>query len=56
MIVDHLDPKIVMFAGLHKDLCVKGVLLDIKDSDREYFVSDRLSYTWKETLCKEWAN
>jgi hypothetical protein len=56
MIVDHLDPKLVMFGGLHKDLCVKGVLLDIKTDAREYFVSDRLSYTWKETLYKEWTN
>ena len=52
MVVDQLDPKIVLFGGLHKDLCVRGVILDIKDSKREYLESDLLSYTWRETLKK----
>lgn len=52
MVVEHLDPRIVLFGGLHKDLCVRGVLLDIKDSNREYVESDLLSYTWRDTLKK----
>jgi hypothetical protein len=52
MILDRLDPKIVLFGGLHKDLCVRGVILDIKDNKREYLESDLLSYTWRETLKK----
>jgi hypothetical protein len=52
MIVKHLDPRLVLFGGLHKDLCVRGVLLSIKDSQREYAESDLLSYTWKDTLKK----
>ena len=30
-VIERLDPRIVLFGGLHKDLCVRGVLLDIKD-------------------------
>lgn len=52
MVVEHLDPHVVLFGGLHKDLCVRGVLLDIKDNKREYVESDLLSYTWKDTLKK----
>jgi hypothetical protein len=52
--IQNLDPKIVMFGGLHKDLCVEGAMLDVWDHTREYFVSDRLSYNWKDTLFKEW--
>jgi hypothetical protein len=48
-IIKLLDPKIVIFGGLHKDLCVTGVKLAVEDDQREYFVSDRLAYTWKET-------
>jgi hypothetical protein len=51
-VIEHLDPHIVLFGGLHKDLCVRGVLLDIKDHNREYVESDLLSYTWKDTLRK----
>lgn len=52
-----LDPKIVMFGGLHKDLCVTGVKLAVEDDQREYFVSELLGYTWKETasaIYKDW--
>lgn len=52
LVIEHLDPRIVLFGGLHKDLCVRGVLLDIKDANREYVESDRLSYTWRDTLRK----
>ena len=51
-VIEHLDPRIVLFGGLHKDLCVRGVLLNIKDANREYVESDLLSYTWKDTLRK----
>jgi hypothetical protein len=56
-IIKLLNPKIVMFGGLHKDLCVTGVKLAVEDDQREYFVSDRLSYTWKQTaaaIYKDW--
>lgn len=56
-IIKSIDPKIVIFGGLHKDLCVTGVKLAVEDDQREYFVSDRLSYTWKETaaaIYKDW--
>lgn len=56
-IIKHINPKIVIFGGLHKDLCVTGVKLAVEDDQREYFVSDRLSYTWKETaaaIYKDW--
>ena len=52
MVVDYLDPRVVLFGGLHKDLCVRGVLLDIKDHHREYVESDLLSFTWIDTLKK----
>lgn len=52
IVIEHLDPAIVLFGGLHKDLCVRGVLLNIKDANREYVESDLLSYTWKDTLKK----
>ena len=52
LIIDMLDPRIVMFGGLHKDLCVRGVLLDIKDHNREYVESDLLAFTWRDTLKK----
>lgn len=57
-IIKSIDPKIVIFGGLHKDLCVTGVKLAVEDDQREYFVSDRLSYTWKETAAavyKDWG-
>lgn len=50
LIIEKINPKIVLFGGLHKDLCVRGVLLDIKDQRREYLESDLLSFTWRETL------
>lgn len=51
-VIDQLDPRIVLLGGLHRDLCVKGVLLDIQDSSREYIKSNLLTYTWKDTLKK----
>jgi hypothetical protein len=51
-VIEHLNPHIVLVGGLHKDLCVRGVLLDIKDQNREYVESDLLSYTWRDTLKK----
>jgi hypothetical protein len=57
-IIKSIDPKIVIFGGLHKDLCVTGVKLAVEDDQREYFVSDRLAYTWKETaaaIYKDWG-
>jgi len=56
-IINSLDPKIVMFGGLHKDLCVTGVKLAVETGEREYFVSELLGYTWKETaaaIYKDW--
>jgi hypothetical protein len=52
LVIKYLNPRIVLFGGLHKDLCVRGVVLDIKDAQREYLESDILSYTWKDTLKK----
>lgn len=57
-IIKALNPPIVIFGGLHKDLCVRGVKLAVEDDQREYFVSDRLAYTWKETMAaiyKDWG-
>jgi hypothetical protein len=51
-VIEHLDPRIVLIGGLHKDLCVRGVLLDIQDHQREYAESNLLAYTWKDTLKK----
>jgi hypothetical protein len=51
-VIKHLDPRIVLFGGMHKDLCVRGVLLDIKDHNREYLESDLLAFTWLDTLKK----
>lgn len=56
-IIKSINPTIVIFGGLHKDLCVTGVKLAVEDDQREYFVSDRLAYTWKETAAavyKDW--
>lgn len=50
MLVDYLDPEIVMLGGLHSDRCVKATMTNIFTLDREYFVSNRLSYSYKETL------
>lgn len=58
-IIKSINPTIVIFGGLHKDLCVTGVKLAVEDDQREYFVSDRLAYTWKETAAavyKDWGN
>jgi hypothetical protein len=50
MIVDYLDPEIVMLGGLHSDRCVNATMKGIFTLDREYFISNRLSYSYKETL------
>lgn len=50
MIVDYLDPEIVMLGGLHSDRCVNATMKKIFTLDREYFISNRLSYSYKETL------
>jgi len=52
LVIEHLDPRVVLFGGLHKDLCVRGVRLGIQDATREYIESDLLSYTWRDTLKK----
>jgi hypothetical protein len=52
LVLEHLDPRVAMFGGLHKDLCVRGVILDIKDHNREYVESDLLAFTWRDTLKK----
>ncbi len=57
LIIETLNPKIVMFGGLHKDLCVTGVQKAVWTDRREYFVSDRLAFTWKDTaaaIYKDW--
>ena len=50
MLVDYLDPEIVMLGGLHSDRCVSATMKKIFTLDREYFISNRLSYSYKETL------
>lgn len=49
MFIEQQDPKIVLFGGLHKDRCVEAAKKDLRTSDREYLISDLLSYTWKDT-------
>jgi len=49
MIITQHNPKIVLFGGLHKDRCVTAAREADYDNSREYHVSDRLSYTWRET-------
>jgi len=52
MIIELKDPKIVLFGGLHQDRCVTATKQAIRTADREYHVSELLSYTWKQT----WQN
>jgi hypothetical protein len=49
MIISQHDPKIVLFGGLHRDRCVTKTKEAVFTSDREYHVSDRLSYSWRQT-------
>jgi hypothetical protein len=49
MIIDYHDPKVVLFGGLHRDRCVAKVKHAVLTEDREYHVSDQLSYSWKQT-------
>jgi len=49
MIIAQHDPKIVLFGGLHKDRCVIAAREADFDDMREYHVSDRLSYSWRQT-------
>lgn len=48
-LVQFIDPAIVMICGLHKDYCVQGVMLDIYTQQREYFISEQLSFTKLDT-------
>lgn len=48
-LIQDIDPAIVMICGLHKDYCVQGVMLDIYTQQREYFVSEHLSFTKLKT-------
>lgn len=48
-LIQTVNPAIVMICGLHKDYCVKGVMLDIYTQQREYFISENLSFTKLET-------
>jgi hypothetical protein len=49
MIIEYHNPKIVLFGGLHKDKCVTKVREAVFTVDREYHISDRLSYSWRQT-------
>ena len=49
MIIDYHGPKVVLFGGLHRDRCVAKVKHAVLTEDREYHVSDQLSYSWKQT-------
>ena len=49
MIVSRHDPRIVLFGGLHKDRCVTHTKETVFTADREYHVSNRLSYSWRQT-------
>jgi hypothetical protein len=49
MIISYMDPKIVLFGGMHKDRCVTQTRKAVLTADREYHVSNRLSYSWRQT-------
>jgi len=49
MIISYRDPKIVLFGGMHTDRCVSQTREAVLTADREYHVSDRLSYSWRQT-------
>jgi len=49
MIIQQYDPKIVLFGGLHKDRCVTRTREAVLTADREYHISNRLSYSWRQT-------
>lgn len=49
MIIEYHNPKIVLFGGLHKDRCVTKVRKSVFTEDREYHISNRLSYSWRQT-------
>jgi len=49
MIIDRHNPKIVLFGGLHKDRCVTKTREAVLTADREYHISNRLSYSWRQT-------
>jgi hypothetical protein len=49
MIIEYHNPKIVLFGGLHKDRCVTKVREAVVTADREYHISDQLSYSWRQT-------
>lgn len=50
MLIDWLDSDFIMFAGLHKDRCVKAAMTELFTEDREYFISERLSFSYLETM------
>lgn len=49
MIISYMDPKIVLFGGMHTDRCVTQTREAVLTADREYHVSSRLSYSWRQT-------
>jgi hypothetical protein len=49
MIIEYHNPKIVLFGGLHRDRCVTKVREAVVTPDREYHISNRLSYSWRQT-------
>ncbi len=49
MIIARHDPKIVLFGGLHRDRCVTKTKEAVFTADREYHISNRLSYSWRQT-------
>ena len=49
MIIEYHNPKIVLFGGLHQDRCVTKVRELVFTVDREYHVSNKLSYSWRQT-------
>lgn len=49
MIIQSHDPRIVLFGGMHKDRCVTQVRKAVFTADREYHISNRLSYSWRQT-------
>lgn len=57
-LIQDLNPEIVILGGLHKDLCVKGLWLELteKDNTREYFISDKLSLTYHQTKKQSWLD
>lgn len=49
MVIDYYNPKIILFGGLHRERCVTAVMKDISLDSREYHISNKLSFTFKNT-------